>query len=80
MWLVILSVVLVVVAVATWLLARRRFSRRSRPGFAQLSREDQVQAMRNREGGAAHRGAKGAAKSYGSGHLGERYGGGSGSG
>lgn len=40
----------------------KRRVRRSRPAFNELSREDQVEVMRNREGGsdrqASHEGAK----------------------
>jgi len=49
-------------------------ARRSRSAFTELSRDDQVQAMRNREGRGTHHGSREAAKHHGSGFLGQKLG------
>ncbi|MET0448324.1 MAG: hypothetical protein ABWX74_05585 [Aeromicrobium sp.] len=72
MWVVIAVIALIVVAAAVVL--RRRSARRAGPAFGELSREDQVQAMRNREAGATHLGSREGAKGRASGGLGERLG------
>lgn len=66
MWIVI-SLVVTVIAV----LMAVRHRRTARTAFDRLSRDDQVQEMRNREGGDAHRGSRDGAKSRA---LGEHFG------
>ncbi|MET0448119.1 MAG: hypothetical protein ABW004_06915 [Aeromicrobium sp.] len=72
MWIVIAVIALIVVAVAVGL--RRRAARRAGPAFSELSREDQVQAMRNREAGPTHLGSREGTKGRASGGLGQRLG------
>ncbi|MET0928424.1 MAG: hypothetical protein ABWX74_02850 [Aeromicrobium sp.] len=72
MWFVIAVIALAVVAAV--LLRRRRAGRRAGPALSELSREDQVQAMRNREAGPTHSGSREGAKGRASGGLGERLG------
>lgn len=70
MWFVIALPALVVIATA--LILRRRASvRRTGPAFSDLSREDQVQVMRNLEGGAVRHAERDGAKHYGAGRFGE---------
>lgn len=74
MWVTICITAVVVVALATIVVTRRRARRPARRRFADLSRDDQVQAMRNVQGGDGHRGARDSAGAAGSGHLGEKLG------
>jgi hypothetical protein len=74
MWLVIGGSALAVGAFAVIFLVRRRSRRTAGPGFGDMSRDEQVQAMRQREAGGQHLGVRDSAKAHGSGGLGERYG------
>ena len=55
---------------------RKWRSRRAEPAFDDLSREDQVAVMRNREGGRDRHASREGAKHYGSEFFGNRFGGG----
>lgn len=70
MWVVIVLAALVVIA-AGLILRWRASVRRTGPAFSELSREDQVQAMRHLEGGAMRHGEREGAKHYGAARFGE---------
>ncbi len=75
MWFIVIAAVVVVVAVlALW----TRHARRTRPSFEKLSREDQIQSMRNRQGGDARAGSHEATKNQPSRHTGNHFGTGTG--
>lgn len=71
MWFIVIAA-LVIVGVALALLTHR--SRRARPSFGKLSREDQVHSMRNRQGGDARAGSHEVVKNQASRHTGNHFG------
>ena len=73
MWVVIV-VSAVVIAAAGLAVRRHRSDRSGEPGFAELSREEQIQVMRHAEGGAVRRGDREGAKHQGAGRFGETAG------
>ncbi len=70
-WFIVISALVVVVA-GVALLKRR--SRRAGPSFNELSREDQVEFMRNRQGGGPLNGAHEVTKNQASRDTGNKFG------
>jgi hypothetical protein len=73
MWFVIVLAALVVIA-GGLVLRRRRSASHSRPSFSELSRDEQVQIMRNVEGGATRHGDREGAKHRNGGRSSESLG------
>jgi hypothetical protein len=61
---IVIAVLFTVVSVVAVAIGARR-SRRGGPAFSEQAREDQVQAMRNREAGSMHQGSRDSAKATG---------------